>query len=145
MTLSSPSEQFRIEVEHLTSEIAALLSEYPAQADVTTRLGETARLHPNDLKAAYRDGAIWGGSGSVIDVQLRDRAADAAKCRLIVQLVERFEHEGYLYEPASQMAAIYRGWLKSGVLEASPVKSAPVDVPRGFEVIRRHLDRKRRP
>ena len=145
MSLSSLSEQFPIEVEHLTSEIAALLSEYPAQADVITRLGETARSHPDDLKTAYRDGAIWGGSGSVIDVQLRDRAADAAKCRLIVQLVERFEHEGYLYEPASQRAAIYRGWLKSGVLEASPVKPAPVDVPRGFEFIRRHHNRKRRP
>jgi hypothetical protein len=145
MSLSSLSEQFLIEVEHLTSEIAALLNENSAQADVITRLGETARLHSDDLKTAYRDGAIWGGSGSVIDVQLRDRAADAAKCRLSVQLVERFEHEGYLYEPASQMAAIYRGWLKSGVLEASSAKPAPVDVPRGFELVRRHLSRKRRP
>jgi len=139
------SEQFSVEIEDLTSEIAALLREDPAQADVIIRLGETARSHPDDLEAAYRDGAIWGGSGSVIDVQLRDRAADAAKCRLIVLLVERFEQAGYFYEPASQMAAIYRGWLKSGILAELPVTPAPVEVPRGFEFIRRYLNRKRRP
>ncbi len=57
-------EDFVAEVEHLTTEIAAMLALYPAQAEVMRHLGDAARLRPETLGTLYRDGAIWGGSGS---------------------------------------------------------------------------------
>ena len=139
MIASSPSEQFIVDVQHLTAGIAALLAEHPAQADVINRLGEIARTRPDEIASAYCDGAIWGGSGSVCDVQLADRPANATLCRQLVSLVHRFEREGYACESASQTAAIYRGWLKSGVLVREPVERSATALPRRFEVIRRRL------
>ena len=144
MSQSPPSDAFKGEIEQLTSEIVTLLRDHPYQANTMACLGESVRLRPNEIAAAYRDGAIWGGSGSVCDVSFSDRAADAAKCRLLVRLVECFELEGYHYEGASQMAAIYRRWLKDGIFEKTPTIVAPSDVPRGFEIIRRRLGLKPR-
>jgi hypothetical protein len=109
-------EDFVLEVEHLTNEIAALLSAHPAQAEVMRSLGEAARQRPETLGTLCRAGGIWGGSGSVTDVELGDKRADKQKRQLEVRLVECFERAGYVFERASQTAAIYRGWLKRGVL-----------------------------
>ena len=116
-----------------------MLADHPAQMSVINRLGEIARSRPGEIASAYCDGAIWGGSGSVCDVQLADGPANAVLCRQLVALAERFEREGYVCERASQMAAIYRGWLKSGVLLREPANRSATTLPRRFEVIRRRL------
>ena len=110
------SEDFVAEVAQITDEIGTLLATYPAQAEIMRGLGDAARKRPETLGTLFRDGAIWGGSGSVTDVVLRDRSADKKKRELEVRLVEAFERAGYVFERASQTAAIYRGWLKRGVL-----------------------------
>lgn len=105
------------EVEQVTTEIVAMLAGCPAQAEVIRNLGDAARLRPEALGTLYRDGAIWGGSGSVADVELRDRSANKHKRELEVRLRECFERAGYVFERASQTAAIFRGWLKRGLLD----------------------------
>jgi hypothetical protein len=95
-----------------------LRPDYNWHADVLQKLQES--VDRGDLAEAelrFSSGDIWGGAGSVSDVSFSDPSMDEQKCKLLWRLVTGFARGGITYPPASNMAAIYKGWIRQGVFK----------------------------
>ncbi|MEW6597305.1 MAG: hypothetical protein AB1429_07400 [Pseudomonadota bacterium] len=110
--------QFPSKMARIAAALADLLHDHPWQAGVMQALARAASQ--SDVKALetlYASGDIWGGSGSVFDVNLQNPEAKKAHCSLLVELVQSFEDAGIRFAPAKARASICAEWLSSGVFD----------------------------
>jgi hypothetical protein len=104
-------------VNRVTSEMEEILRrDHPWQAQVIEELREAVRAgNLPEAERRFACGDLWGGAGSVCDVDYGDPEMNARACKLLIDLVECFAHEGITYPRATEMAAIYKKWLGDGV------------------------------
>ena len=107
--------EFKAEVLRLVRELSILLAEHPFQAGVVTALGEAVDTDTSNIATLYGGGELWGGSGSVCDVELRDAEARRRKWQLIIELVDCFERYGHTNPGASFSRRLYKDWLARGL------------------------------
>jgi hypothetical protein len=110
--------QFPSKVARISAALADLLHDHPCQAGVMQALATAAsQADVKAMETLYASGEIWGGSGSVFDVNLPNPEAKKAHCSLLAELVQSFEDAGIRFSPAKARASICANWLNSGVLD----------------------------
>ena len=110
-------QAIRENVNRIIAELVGMLRpDHGWQADVLSGLKEA--VNRRDIQSAeeqFASGNMWGGAGSVRDASFVDSASNARKCKLEIELVDAFASAGITNKAATEMAAIYRGWLAEGV------------------------------
>lgn len=95
-------------------ELAEMLrADYSWQADVMQQL--SLAIEKGDFveaKRRFSSGDLWGGAGSVCDVQWPSQETNKRKHRLFIRLVRAFAIAGITYPAATYMASVYKGWIK---------------------------------
>jgi hypothetical protein len=104
-------------VVQIASELKQLLlPQHPAQAEFVGSLGQS--VAERDIPTATRmfsSFEMWGGSGSVAEINLPTPAANEKLNELLVQLVKHFGDAGIAYSRATVWASIFKEWQEKGI------------------------------
>jgi hypothetical protein len=87
-------------------------------AEILRRL-QTAVLTGDvaDVRAEFCSLDMWGGSGSVADLSLRDPRARRRSCHLLSRLNAEFRDAGFECARANQWTDVFDQWLERGVFD----------------------------
>ena len=104
---------FKRQADTITSRLADQLDrDFPSQAEFMRKLGRAVQAESNDILELYSGLTIWGGPGSVFDIEYEDAEKDREKMKLLIDLVKLFESNGFHYQRARATAGIMRMWLR---------------------------------
>jgi hypothetical protein len=105
--------EFQRQVDYVTSRLADQLDpDFPSQAEFMRRLGRAVQAEASDILDLYSGLTLWGGPGSVFDIDYGDAEKDREKMKLLIELVKLFESNGFHYQKARATAGIMRMWLR---------------------------------
>lgn len=66
----------------------------------------------SDILDLYSDLSLWGGAGSVFDIEYGDADKDREKMILLIELVKLFENNGFHGQRARALSGTMRMWLR---------------------------------
>ena len=105
--------EFQRQVDYVTSRLADQLDpDFPSQAEFMRRLGRAVQAETSDILDLYSGLTLWGGPGSVCDIDYGDAEKDREKMKLLIELVKLFESNGFHYQKARATSGIMRMWLR---------------------------------
>ena len=109
-------------VHRIASEIAEILESLPIPeappyfADLALNMASVVIERPEQFANLYCSLEWWGGSGSMADLHISDKALRRRQLELMIELVNLCDSSGVDCPRAQRWAGVFEAWLRNDVV-----------------------------